>query len=81
MIVKINKYILSFDESSIKYQLFETQQYYGILFLINNDKYEIIHNKDIGTRLLINKEYFWNDIPFKKDTFNFLPFNIKCEEA
>lgn len=78
MIFTLDKYKLSFD--NIKYETFKNSSYYGIIFNINNDRYELIHNYILGNRLLINTSRVNKDIPFKKETFGFLPDCIKCEE-
>lgn len=76
----IDKYILVFDDH-IKYEEYSEKQYYGIIFFINNFRYEVIHNYDLGNRLIINGEYFaYKDIPFNIKTFDFLPSHIKAFE-
>jgi hypothetical protein len=78
--IKIDNYKLTFN-NDVKYKLFENNQYYGVSFIDGEDKYEILHNKDLGNRLLINKKYYWHDIPLKKETFGLLPKFLSCEEV
>lgn len=79
MIIKIDKYELSFN--NVDYKMFEDNQCYGVTFILGEERYEVLHNKTLGNRLLINKANFWNkDIPFKKETFGFLPDCITCKE-
>lgn len=80
MILKINNFNFYFSEYEVKYSFISCTQYNGVRFIVDKDIYEILANKDLGDRLLINKPYFWHDIPFKKDTFKFLPKQIRCEE-
>lgn len=80
MNLKINNFNFYFSEFEIKYSLIYCSQYNGVRFVHGEDRYEILYNKDLGNRLLINKPYFWHDVPFKKDTFKFLPEQIRCEE-
>lgn len=51
--------------------------YYGIIFHTNKMKYQVIHNMLMGYRLIIYDNYgFSKDIPFKKETQNFLPEGV-----
>lgn len=72
---KIDNYLLSFKKSTKK-ETFKCSSYYGITFYIDNDRYEILHNYNLGNRLLINNQDGWKDVPFSKKTFFFLPDEI-----
>ena len=77
---KLDNYIISFP-SFIEHETYQCGSYYGIIFKIDKIKYDIIHNYLLGNRLLINGDNIgeWKDIPFKKETFSFLPkiINVK----
>jgi hypothetical protein len=48
---------------------------------MEDGQYEICHNKDMGDRLYYHlNNGAWNDIPFKPDTFGFLPKGITAME-
>jgi len=77
---RIDKYILTFDHN-IKTEIFSETQYYGIIFHMDNGKYEVMHNFDLGNRLLINLKNGANkDVPFKEETFWLLPPVINAKE-
>jgi len=76
----LDKYLITYD-STIKVSTFDNKWYYGIIFYINDSKYELIHNYALGNRILINLREGWSqDIPFKPSTFDFLPLGIDAEE-
>lgn len=75
----LDEYIITYD-SNMKISTFNTEWYYGIIFNIGNDKYELIHNYLLGNRLFINNNEGWNDIPFKPATFHFLPNGVEAKE-
>lgn len=75
-----DQYLITYD-SSIRAELFYCEWYYGITFYINDSKYELIHNYALGNRILINLHEGWfQDIPFKPATFDFLPPGIQAKE-
>lgn len=74
---KLDKYSIEFN-SDIKYEKYSCEWYYGIIFWINEIKYDLIHNKLMGNRLLINEPSGkWQDVPLKLETFWLLPSEIK----
>ncbi len=75
----LDKYIIHYDNSIIP-EFFSEKSYYGIIFYINDGRYELIHNFHLGNRILINEKSGWQDIPFKKETFGFLPPGVRAEE-
>ena len=76
---KLDNYIISYN-SLLNPEIYNNKDYYGIKFIINNHTYDITHNNYIGNRLFINDENGWKDIPFKKETFEFLPDEISIKE-
>lgn len=78
--MKINVGKFEFD-SDLKHKVYECETYYGVSFYYEDETYDIIDNKYLGYRLIITDNYFcWKDIPFKKETFHFLPSCIKVIE-
>lgn len=79
---KLGKYTFTFPQN-IKYTTTECESYSVVSFFIENDgncymgdffgKYEVINNLYLGYRLFISNKEGWQDIPFKKDTFSYLP--------
>lgn len=77
-IFKLNNYELSYPED-MNVSLYSNSCYYGIKFIINNHVYDVTHNYNLGDRLIIDNEHGWKDIPFKKETFSFLPSGIEVK--
>ena len=79
---KLGKYTFIFPEN-VKFKTTECDSYSVVSFFIENDgntylgqifgKYEVINNLHLGYRLCISNKDGWQDIPFKKETFTFLP--------
>lgn len=77
---QIDKFLIEFDDD-LQFHTYVDKWYYGIIFITANGRYEIIHNYFLGNRLLINNDEFsCKDIPFKQETFSFLPNNIIVTE-
>ena len=77
----LDTHILITYDPNIKHEIYSCQWYHGIIFHISeNEKYDVIHNIYMGNRLLTNKESYWSDIPFKKETFKFLPPGVEAIE-
>jgi hypothetical protein len=85
----LDKYIFLYD-SSIKFETYKCESYYGIIFMIDGDgnsivnpthgRYDVVHNFVLGDRLLICNQNGWKDIPFHSGTFGFLPKGIEVIE-
>jgi hypothetical protein len=75
----LDNYLLKFD-IDVKFETYSCKCYYGIIFHVNNGRYDVIHNFNMGNRLLINNDDGWKDIPFKKSTFGFLPPGVEAIE-
>ncbi len=76
----LDKYLLMFDIGT-SYKTYECESYYGIIFSVGDMTYDVIHNKLLGNRILINGiDGSWKDIPFKSETFWLLPENVKVIE-
>jgi hypothetical protein len=74
----LNKYTIKYDHR-IKTEIFSNTQYYGIIFFMDDGQYEILHNYDMGDRLLINLNNGSNkDVPFKEETFWMLPKGVEA---
>lgn len=86
----LDENILIMYDPNIKCETYECSQYHGIIFYIPNDggnsvfgtegRYDIVHNYDLGNRLLINNSEGIKDIPFKAGTFAFLPTGVEAIE-
>jgi len=89
----LDEHILLMFDPQIKHEVYECQWYHGIIFLIPGDsndtfysvygdygRYDVIHNRYLGNRILINNSEGWKDIPFKKATFGFLPPGVEAIE-
>jgi hypothetical protein len=76
----LNNYRFIFPNNTV-YEKYSTESYCGIIFHINNYRYDIVNNYVMGFRLIINDlDGGWKDIPFKKATFGFLPDIIEVTE-
>jgi hypothetical protein len=82
--------IVLFFDRNMKYEPYSCEWYHGIIFYIPGDgniltgdfgRYDVIHNKYMGNRILISNAEGWKDIPFKKATFGFLPPGVEASEA
>lgn len=64
---------------SMKREFFEAPSYIGIKLFTSEGTYQVINNFYMGPRIIITmKDGFWNDIPFKPDTFYFLPESVSA---
>jgi len=87
----LEKYNIKYDQN-IKAFPFYDRNCYGITFVIGNFKYQLVHNYDMQTeRLLIQEDvghsflskpsglFSFKDLPFKPETFGFLPEGVSSE--
>ena len=49
----VNKYLITYREN-ITAELFSCDQYYGIAFFMEDGRYDVLYNKDMGHRITIN---------------------------
>jgi hypothetical protein len=76
-IYTLDKYLITFN-SNIKYETYKCKWYYGIIFYVDDGKWDVGHNIYLGNRLLISEHQYWmKDIPFHEGTFSFLPKGIE----
>lgn len=76
----LGMYLISYD-IAIEVEFFRCEQYHGISFFMEDGRYDVLYNKDMGHRITINlKDGSWNDIPFKPATFGFLPEGVTAQE-
>jgi hypothetical protein len=76
----LDKYLIIYN-ADMDYEVFSCEQYYGITFFAEDGKYDAFCNKDMGCRITYNlKDGHWHDIPFKPETFGFLPQGVKVIE-
>ena len=76
----LDKYLLTYNPN-IKTEKFSCEQYYGIVFIVDDGRYQVLHNKDLGDRIIINRNNgHWHDIPFKPATFHLLPHGVEAKE-
>jgi hypothetical protein len=84
---KLGKYKFIFPKN-LSYETFSDTGYRGICFLIDEHgyqgekfgRYQVIDNIYLGFRMIISNMYGWQDMPFKKETFRFLPASITVIE-
>lgn len=56
--------------------------YYGIIFFIDKIRYELIHNRHLGSRILINgSDGSCRDIPLNNSSISILPPIIEMKEV
>jgi len=73
-------FLVSFQENSIQYEMYDDPSYYGIIFRDDNAKYDLIHHRFDWTRMIVNyKDGSYRDLPFHEGTFRFLPENVKVQ--
>lgn len=87
--LKLHNKLFVFDDS-IKYETYENQWYYGIIFIVEDggdglchkhSKYDIVHHYHMDwERLIINNKEGVRDLPFHGGTYRFLPDGIKVIE-
>lgn len=76
----LDKYLFTFP-ADMKVEHFQCEQYYGISFITEDGCVDVVCNKDLGNRLTYNlKSRGWSDIPFKRDTFGYLPEGVEALE-
>lgn len=73
----LDKFLIHFDDHAIQYRTYDEEHARGIVFTVGEWTYDIVHNFEMGYRLLINStKYEWKDLPFKEGMFHFLPEGI-----
>jgi hypothetical protein len=83
---KLDKYLITYPSHMIM-ESFNEKWLYGIRFQVGKIQYEILHNFAMDTQRLLIKEEAgsgapgWQDIPFKAETFRFLPEGVSVEEV
>jgi hypothetical protein len=75
---------------SIKFETYQNDWYYGIIFIIENEgdglmsphaRYDVVHHYHMDwERLIINNKGGWKDVPFYHGTFDMLPEGVKVIE-
>lgn len=76
----LDKYLITYP-ADMKVEFFSCTQYYGITFITERGRVDVICNKDMGNRLTYNlKDIGWHDIPFKSATFGYLPEGVTATE-
>jgi|SRR5579885_1211584 len=77
----LGNYLISYDPN-IKIEKYSCESYYGIMFYMEDGRYDLCNNFLLGPRIIINKkDGSWNDIPFKPATFGFLPEGVSANEV
>lgn len=66
-------------EPSIQVEPYECADYRGVKFTDEvGSVYDVVLNPHFGPRLIFNlKHGAWNDVPFKEQTYGFLPRSIR----
>lgn len=76
----LDKYIITYP-INIKTEMYSCKDYYGIIFITEECRYDVCHNYLMGDRLIINPAAGgFKDIPFKEATFGFLPEGVSVKE-
>ena len=76
----LDKYIITYPVK-FKTETYSCKDYYGIIFITDEYRYDVCHNYLMGDRLIINPTAGgFRDIPFKPATFGFLPDGIAVIE-
>lgn len=79
LVYLLDKYSIRFDDQFIEYKTYEEDYCRGITFVVDDWTYHLVFNYAMGARLLMtSKAFHWKDIPFKEDTFDFLPPGVKA---
>jgi hypothetical protein len=88
---QLNKYQIAYP-ANMDAKTFDEEWYYGIIFTIEDKRYELIHNYQMDAeRIFISHRgrvpslpdhyLLGQDIPFKPVTFNFLPEGVTAKEV
>jgi hypothetical protein len=76
----LDKYLITYP-SHFKVETYSCKDYYGIIFITEDCRYDVCHNYLMGDRLIRNPTAGgFSDIPFKPATFGFLPDGIEVKE-
>lgn len=76
----LDKYLITYPVK-FKTETYSCKDYYGIIFITDECRYDVCHNYLMGDRLIRNPTAGgFSDIPFKPATFGFLPEGITVEE-
>lgn len=76
----LDRYLITYP-IGFKVEIYNEKWYYGIIFVTEEGRFDLLHNYALGNRLIINrKDGSWHDIPFKPATFGFLPDCVKTIE-
>jgi hypothetical protein len=68
---------------TLKHEAYSCESYSGVIFYTEGGaRYDVVNNPLLGFRLIISEQPGWcREIPFKPETFSFLPSDIKVEEV
>jgi len=76
----LDKYLITYSKHMAT-ETYSCKDYYGIVFITEDCRYDVCHNYLMGDRLIINpKAGGFSDIPFKPATFGFLPMGVEVKE-
>jgi len=76
----LDKYLITYPVD-LKVETYSCKDYYGIIFIMEDCRYDVCHNYLMGDRLIRNPTAGgFSDIPFKPATFGFLPEGITVKE-
>jgi len=76
----LDKYLITYP-TTFKVETYSCKDYYGIIFITEDCRYDVCHNYLMGDRLIRNPAAGgFSDIPFKPATFGFLPDGIEVKE-
>lgn len=80
MAYELDKYLIIFPKD-MQVETYSCKDYYGIIFITEDGRYDVCNNFLMGERLIINpKAGGFKDIPFKPSTFGFLPEGVIASE-
>jgi hypothetical protein len=76
----LDKYMITYPKHMAT-ETYSSKDFYGIIFITEDCRYDVCHNYLMGDRLIINpKAGGFSDIPFKPATFGFLPTGVEVKE-
>ena len=70
-------------EPGIRVEPYSCSSYTGVIFWDEpGNKFDVVLNPHFGPRLIFNlKNGSWNDVPFKEQTYGFLPEGVTVRRA
>lgn len=81
MVLTIGGLRLTFPQD-LKLETHECADYRGVIFVVDDVKFDVLENVHLGPRILISEGVGWvRDMPFNPGTARFLPACVRVESA